>query len=336
MSYNYNLVNAFVDLSEAKIDSRKIRNRRIKKLQEAKFDVNNQMDLEKARELKNKHLEEEPELEVIDANADNIDHILKNQEYVGQAMITCNICKAHRFTKLEDLKQNADGTYVLSDNSKNECPNCHSTTVTYTLAGQVAAVNKPAKVSEPEPSFANDAAPLSDVLAFDNEPEPEEPKAEPKVEEEPEEVDVTADDFDLNFDDDDDKTPYDEVSDNDMEKEIYPWDEEDEDDKNESLNESFSEETFNDYVPSEIDVAYDDLDAEVEFEGVEYTNTSGPMNDYGDTGERAWTSRGIVNNWTLSVEITREDVERFIKSQMHQEPSDSAIYEIFVDGTKNG
>lgn len=336
MSYNYNLVNAFVDLSEAKIDSRKIRNRRIKKLQEAKFDVNNPTDLEKARELKNRHLEEEPELEVIDANADNIDHILKNQEYVGQAMITCNICKAHRFTKLEDLKQNADGTYVLSDDSKNECPNCHSTTVTYTLAGQVAAVNKPAKVSEPEPAFTNDAEPLSDVLAFDNEPEPEEPKAEPEVEEKPEEVDVTADDFDLNFDDDDDKTPYDEVSDKDMEKEIYPWDEEDEDDKNESLNESFSEETFNDYVPSEIDVAYDDLDAAVEFEGVEYTNTSGPMNDYGDTGERAWTSRGIVNNWTLSVEITREDVERFIKSQMHKEPTDSAIYEIFVEGTKNG
>ena len=46
----------------------------------------------------------------------------------------------------------------------------------------------------------------------------------------------------------------------------------------------------------EIELSYEDLGVPVEEETVEYTNTYGPMNDYGDTGEVDGVRHGTVNN----------------------------------------
>ena len=65
-------------------------------------------------------------------------------------------------------------------------------------------------------------------------------------------------------------------------------------------------------------IEYDDLDALVEFEGVEYTNTSGPMNDYGDTGEREWHEAGYVQDWIFDHDLTEEDVAKYLNKKVEE------------------
>lgn len=62
------------------------------------------------------------------------------------------------------------------------------------------------------------------------------------------------------------------------------------------LTEDFSELNIPDEI-AVLDIEFEDLGIEVEEEGVVYTNTSGPMNDYGDTGEIDVMHRGTVNYW---------------------------------------
>ena len=70
-------------------------------------------------------------------------------------------------------------------------------------------------------------------------------------------------------------------------------------------------------IPDELgimDLEFEDLDVPVEQDWVEYTHTSGPMRDYGDTGEVDGTSHGIVHNWHwYGYEPTEDDFAAYLK-----------------------
>ena len=64
----------------------------------------------------------------------------------------------------------------------------------------------------------------------------------------------------------------------------------------------------------ELDLEFEDLDVPVEREWTEYTNASGPMRDYGDTGEVDGTSSGTVHNWHwYDYEPTEDDFAAYLK-----------------------
>ena len=127
------------------------RNRR--RLKESSLSINDKQDLDKAEEIRNEAMtEKEPEIEIIDANADNLDHILNKQNYVGQVICKCNKCKSLRFVDIDKLEQDANNDNVYTIEQNNECPNCHSDNVEYTLIGQVGEV----KQEEPTTEIEND------------------------------------------------------------------------------------------------------------------------------------------------------------------------------------
>lgn len=45
------------------------------------------------------------------------------------------------------------------------------------------------------------------------------------------------------------------------------------------------------------DLEFEDLDVPVEEEWSEFTNTNGPMRDYGDVGEVIRTAHGTIHKW---------------------------------------
>ena len=79
------------------------------------------------------------------------------------------------------------------------------------------------------------------------------------------------------------------------------------------LTEDFDSLTIPDEL-CELDLEFEDLDMPVEREWTEYTNTSGPMRDYGDTGEVDGTSSGTVHNWHwYDYEPTEDDFAAYLK-----------------------
>ena len=147
------------------------------------FNVRDEKDMDKAEEFVNQDNKKEVSLEVIDVDADSLEHLKNNEEYVGQMILQCNSCKANRFINAEDLVQSEgdEDTYNIED----ECPHCHGKGNGFHLIGQVGKVE-----SEEEPKFENDS--LTDEPKFDNEAE-EQPAEEEAKEEaalaEPEESD---------------------------------------------------------------------------------------------------------------------------------------------------
>lgn len=120
------------------------------------------------------------EIEVIDANADSVDHVKENKDYIGQAILCCCKCKSNRFIDLDKL--------VASDNDKDlynvddECPFCKSDGEGFELIGQVG------KVEEPSVELENDESD-AEGEAFENDFVKEEPQ---ETEEESEEVEEPA------------------------------------------------------------------------------------------------------------------------------------------------
>lgn len=79
------------------------------------------------------------------------------------------------------------------------------------------------------------------------------------------------------------------------------------------LTEDFTELNIPDEI-AVLDIEFEDLGIEVEEEGVVYTNTSGPMNDYGDTGEIDVVYHGTVDHWTwYDYEPTEQDFAEYLK-----------------------
>lgn len=187
------------------------------KIREGKsFDVMNSQAMDAAKDFRNKH-DTDDTLEVIDVNADDLEHLLDKKEYVGQVILSCKKCHAKKFIDMDKLaKSEADENIYNVDD---ECPNCHVTGTGYKVVGQVGkmesteiepeAVEQEVVPEEQEPEPLPDAEIATDTDLPDFEAEEEEP-VEELVEEEPE-VDNEIDDDEKDgmetdtFEDDDDE-----------------------------------------------------------------------------------------------------------------------------------
>ena len=149
-------------------------------------------DLDAARKFIDEDTADGDEIEVIDVDADTVDHIKKNTEYIGQGILCCNRCKANRFIDMDLLVASDvdDEVYNVDD----ECPHCHDAGSGYSLVGQVGKVEKakPEEVPEAdsEAEVANDETPAEDEATFDNDVESEDETVEDEVAEEEPEVET--------------------------------------------------------------------------------------------------------------------------------------------------
>lgn len=81
-------------------------------------------------------------------------------------------------------------------------------------------------------------------------------------------------------------------------------------------------------------LSYNDLDLEVEDTFVEFTNTNDPLSDYGDTGEKEYTRRGVINYWDYYIDLTLDDIVRYLnkdKEEITQRDIDNIDEEDFYD-----
>lgn len=160
------------------------------------FSLYNNDDIEKAKQFTEEidQAEKEVELQVIDVNADSLEHLKQNKEYIGQVIIQCNACKATRFIDMEELQSSE--TDVELYNMGLECPYCHSDSNGYSLIGQVG------KMVEDEPEIENDEK-VEEEPTIENdveeETESEVEETEETVEEESETTDSLEDEEEQDY-----------------------------------------------------------------------------------------------------------------------------------------
>lgn len=156
------------------------------------------------------------QLEVIDPDADSLEHVKDKIEYVGQMILRCKRCQANKFIEMDKLVEDPDTEDVY--NREDECPNCKTSGAGFEILGQVgkfetdtpeaeepASDDENAEASaeseeaaedtntEDAPSIENDEV-NADELKFDNDIEPEEePAAESESEDTSDEVTVSSD-----------------------------------------------------------------------------------------------------------------------------------------------
>ena len=128
--------------------------------------------LEAARNFLNEN--DEMALEVIDPDADSLEHIKDRIDYVGQMILRCNRCQANRFIDMDALVENPEekGVYNIDD----ECPNCKTSGVGYEIIGQVGKYEEPeaeeAEAEDAESSDSDEAteeeAPAEEEVAIEN------------------------------------------------------------------------------------------------------------------------------------------------------------------------
>lgn len=187
----YEITDAFLALKDIDDDEIEGMLRNNKHVNEGKaFSISTgSKDLEAARQFIDEDAEADDEIEVIDVDADTVDHIKKNSEYIGQGILCCNRCKANRFIDMDLLVASEVDEEVY--NIDDECPHCHDAGSGYTLLGQVGKVQKEepeAVPAEPEAEVTNDEVSTDDAT-FENDLEAdntEEDTEEEVVEEEPE------------------------------------------------------------------------------------------------------------------------------------------------------
>ena len=147
------------------------------------FKLRDTADMERAENFLEEQATKEVSLEVIDVDADSLDHLKNNVEYIGQMILQCNSCNATKFIDAKDLIESESDPDVY--NLEDECPHCHGVGLGFHLLGQVGKVPE-----KDEVTFENDS--LTDEATFDNDTEEvpavqEEPTEEPTAEEESEE-----------------------------------------------------------------------------------------------------------------------------------------------------
>lgn len=144
-----------------------------KKLEEGKsFSIHNFDSMDDAKDFMSENTSEEDiELEVIDANADVVEHLRDHKDYLGQAILRCNRCLANRFIDTDQLVVSEDNPETF--NVEDECPNCHANGYGYELIGQVGKFTTEEETSveelpeEPEEEISADE-PATEVPAEEN------------------------------------------------------------------------------------------------------------------------------------------------------------------------
>lgn len=95
--------------------------------------------LEAAREFLNEN--DEIALEVIDPDADSLEHVKDRIDYVGQMILRCNRCQANKFIDMDALVEDSEEEDVY--NTDDECPNCKTSGIGYEIIGQVGKYEEP-------------------------------------------------------------------------------------------------------------------------------------------------------------------------------------------------
>lgn len=130
------------------------------------FDLRDEKQIQDLKNVVEEDSKKEPELEVVDIDENNLD--LDKKDYIGKAIIECDVCHTLFYKDLKDLKKDeTTEKYNLED----KCSHCGATEG-YNLIGQVASLEKDEEKTPTE------------------EPK-EEPEEEKVDEEEPEEIENT-------------------------------------------------------------------------------------------------------------------------------------------------
>ena len=176
-----NVLDAFLALKD--IDDEEVIGmvRNVKKVNEGvdiSLVTSTNAELDDAREfIKNdKNKDEDVEIEVIDANADAIDHVKNNKDYIGQVILCCNRCHSNKFIDMTDLVPSEEDPNLY--NVEEECPFCKESGFGYRVVGQVGKVQTPVENNiepsvededEDEVSFnTEDNGGVDDEASFDN------------------------------------------------------------------------------------------------------------------------------------------------------------------------
>lgn len=215
--------------------------------------------MEEAKNFLNEN--DEVQLEVIDPDADALEHVKDRIDYVGQMILRCNRCHANKFIDMDKLVEDPDSEGVY--NKDDECPNCKTSDTGYEIIGQVGKYEeeKPEaeateaegtdeeteakadndEVDADELKFDNDEADSEEEESSDAEAEPEEGSDEVTEisDEEESEADMMETSSSEDEDGEDDSASLgDEV---DVDDELEVDDEDEEDEVKESLNEDSAE-----------------------------------------------------------------------------------------------
>lgn len=240
-----NVLDAFLALKD--IDDEEVIGmvRNVKKVNEGvdiSLTTSTNAELDDAREfIKNdKPKDEDVEIEVIDANADTIDHVKNNKDYIGQVILCCNRCHSNKFIDMTDLVPSEEDPNLY--NVEGECPFCKESGFGYRVVGQVGKVQTPVENNiEPsvededvdEVSFnTEDNGGVDDEASFDNDVAAEDENSDENSEAEATESEDTDDEAteSEDIDDDEEEKPFDETS---------AHEDEDEDDDKSKLGEEF-------------------------------------------------------------------------------------------------
>jgi len=111
-------------------------------------------ELEDAKEILKQSKEDT--IEVIDVNADTLEHIKDNKTYLGQAILQCRKCHANKFIDLSKVVASEEDEELY--NVEDECPNCHTDGDGFDLVGQVSKI-------VPETPFEQEVVPDQEPIA---------------------------------------------------------------------------------------------------------------------------------------------------------------------------
>lgn len=233
-----NIVDAFLALNE--IDDEDVCSmirKKNRKVNEGKsFSLRTQNDLSAAKEFMHEP-EEEVELEVIDADADSIEHLKKKTDYIGDYLLTCNKCGQTRVVSKDKLvpSENDKSIYNLED----ECPRCKSLGTGFEIKGLVGKVDN----GNEEATLTNDEK-VEDEVTFENDQiEEEEPKEETSSE--AEEVEPEVDTLDKEEESDGLETDHNEDEDDDLELPTLGDEAEEDFKEDEDMEESYMKDFLN-------------------------------------------------------------------------------------------
>lgn len=191
---NYSIFDAFLALKEDNSQTTNTVRRTVKRkglpIKEAvSVNINDEEEVNDAIDFRKHDVKAEPDLEVIDVDANTLQQLKTKDSYIGKILLQCKSCKATTFIKPEDLVESEEGTENY--NVDMECPYCHNTGIGYDLVGQIGK-----KETEAEPQFDNNIEDEEETEKEEVKVEEEQPEEEEEKESEYDETDA-VDDTDL-------------------------------------------------------------------------------------------------------------------------------------------
>ena len=152
-------------------------------------------------------------LKVIDVDADTVDHLKKDKDYIGQMILQCKVCKALKFIDADSLKASEEDAETV--NIEDECPNCHESGKGYSIIGQVGKAEEEEETIEVE----NDESAAEEDATIENDVEEEETVEDTSEEESPEGEGIEVEETDSETFEEEPEVAFDETTESEEEEE---------------------------------------------------------------------------------------------------------------------